>query len=178
MTSRSKEHRRAWFSAVEYRPNPADSKTDVIDLGFLLEFTTPKFWVVGVVVRAGLTDEQLAGVDDLTRKVLEHRSDVLAREVDRVLPLATRPGEALSLLASANPWSFNVARPNEVELPATTAKQNTVQEALEEYVYSFYVKWMKTMVAHEGAHVEQARQSASYTLSLHDALPIYRKSVV
>lgn len=83
--------RRAWFSAVEYRPNPADPETGVIGLGFLIEFTTDKYWVVSAIMRAGIQEGQLAGLDDLAKQVLEHRSDVIAKEINRVLPLAREP---------------------------------------------------------------------------------------
>jgi hypothetical protein len=98
--------RRAWFSAVEYRPNPADPENGVIGLGFLIEFTTDKYWVVSAIMRAGIQEGQLASLDDLAKQLLEHRSDVIAKEINRVLPLAREPGEALALLSASNPWSM------------------------------------------------------------------------
>jgi hypothetical protein len=150
--------RRAWFSAVEYRPNPADPETGVIGLGFLIEFTTDKYWVVSAIMRAGIQEGQLAGLDDLAKQVLEHRSDVIAKEINRVLPLAREPGEALAFLSASNPWSLHVLEPREIEATAGAADAS-VETIQEEYVYAIYrTRWLPAVQAREAAQGGAGRQ--------------------
>jgi hypothetical protein len=61
--------RTAWFSTIEYRPNPADPETGVIGLGFVIEFTTDKYWVVTAVMRAGIEDARPAPAPLLNFKI-------------------------------------------------------------------------------------------------------------
>jgi|HubBroStandDraft_6_1064221.scaffolds.fasta_scaffold1132122_1 hypothetical protein len=150
--------RRAWFSAVEYRPNPADPENGVIGLGFLIEFTTDKYWVVSAIMRAGIQEGQLASLDDLAKQLLEHRSDVIAKEINRVLPLAREPGEALALLSASNPWSLHVSEPREIEATAGAADAS-VETIQEEYVYAIYrTRWLPAVQAREAAQGGAGRQ--------------------
>jgi hypothetical protein len=126
----------AWYSTVQYRHNPADAVKGVIDLGFAVEFTTQKAWVVGLALRAALDEAQIADLDDLTRKLLEQRSAIVSREIEQVLQKAMRPGEALALLAANNPWSLHVTAPKKLALPAAERRalsKATVTKHLEDY---------------------------------------------
>lgn len=153
--------RRVWFSTVEYRPNPVDAQTGVIGLGFLIEFTTDKYWVVSAIMRAGIDEVDLAGTDDLAKQVLEHRSDVIAKEISRVLPLAREPGQALPLVSASNLWSFHVSEPREIQATARPADA-TVDAIQEEYVYAIYLtQWLPDVQAREAA------QAAARRLSTH-----------
>ena len=110
---------KVWLSQVQYRPDPAEGQKGVIPLGLLIEFNTPKYWAVGCMVRAGLDQAKLAGLDELTRNILEHRGDVIARELEQVLPKAKKPGDALTLLSANNRWSIYVSRPQTLDVPAS-----------------------------------------------------------
>jgi hypothetical protein len=141
--------RKLWFSTVEYRPNPADAETNVIGLGFLIEFTTPKYWVVSAVLRAGIEDLLPASLDDLAKQVLQHRSEVISKEINRVLPFAREPGQALSRLAASNPWSLYISEPREIEVTAETGNAS-VESAQEEYAYFIYwTRWLPAVQARE-----------------------------
>jgi hypothetical protein len=138
-----------WFSEVAFQADPADAKHGLINLGFLLEFTTSNYWVVGSVMRGTLADEQLTGLDELSRSLIEHRVDVIKREMDRVLPAAKEPGSALALLAAANPWSFKVTPPRRVHVPSTV-QVGGIEKVLDGYVSSLYVtEWLPSVQAQE-----------------------------
>jgi len=130
-----------WYSDIQFRPDPADSHRSVIDLGILLEFTTKEYWVIAVAIQAGIDDSKLAGLDGLTRKLLEHRTAVISRELDQVLPRASKPGEALKLLATENPWSIHVSFPTRVAIPSSVRRgsSTTIEQIAERYVYSIYL---------------------------------------
>jgi hypothetical protein len=150
--------RKLWFSTVEYRPNPADAETGVIGLGFLIEFTTDKYWVVSAVLRAGIEDPELAGLDDLAKQVLQHRSEVISKEINRALPFAHEPGQALDRLASSNPWSLHISEPREIEVPAEASDVASVESIQEECAYSIYwTRWLPAMQAREVAYAEAER---------------------
>jgi hypothetical protein len=150
--------RNLWFSTVEYRPDPIDAETGVIGLGFLIEFTTEKYWVVSAVLRAGIEDPQLAGLDDLAKQVLQHRSEVISKEINRVLPFAHEPGQALSLLAASNPWSLHISEPREIEVTAK-ASDASFESIQEEYAYSIYwTTWLPAVQAREAAQAAAGRE--------------------
>jgi hypothetical protein len=150
--------RKLWFSTVEYRPNPFDAETGVIGLGFLIEFTTDKYWVVSAVLRAGIEDPQLAGLDDLAKQVLQHRSEVISKEINRVLPFAHEPGQALSRLAASNPWSLHISEPREIEVTAE-ASDASVESIQEKYAYSIYwTDWLPSVQKQEAAYAAAGRE--------------------
>jgi hypothetical protein len=150
--------RKLWFSTVEYRPNPVDAETGVIGLGFLIEFTTDKYWVVSAVLRAGIEDPQIAGLDDLAKPVLQHRSEVISKEINRVLPFIHEPGQALSRLAASNPWSIHISEPREIEVTAE-ASDESVESIQEKYAYSIYwTRWLPAMQAREVAYAAAERE--------------------
>src|SRR6266480_2462213 len=128
--------RKAWYAIMQYRPNPADSVVGVMDLGFFVEFTTDENWVVGAAIRAFLDEEKIRNLDELTRTLLQHRQDVVARELGQVLVKSKRPGQVLQLLSSENPWSFFISSPVEVEIPASAVASSraTLEKLLETYV--------------------------------------------
>jgi hypothetical protein len=143
--------RTAWFSTIEYRPNPADPETGVIGLGFVIEFTTDKYWVVTAVMRAGIEDAQLAGLDDLAKQMLQHRSEVIQKEIDRVLPSTKEPGQALAFLSASNPWSLHVSEPREIEA-VVEATDASVERIEEEFMFSVYwTRWLPVVQAREAA---------------------------
>ena len=143
--------RTAWFSTIEYRPNPADPETGVIGLGFVIEFTTDKYWVVTAVMRAGIEDAQLAELDDLAKQMLQHRSEVVQKEIDRALPSAKEPGQALAFLSASNPWSLHVSEPREIEAAVETTDAS-VERIEEELMFSVYwTRWLPVVQAREAA---------------------------
>jgi hypothetical protein len=152
--------RKAWFSTIEYRPNAADPETGVIGLGFVIEFTTNRYWVVTAVMRAGLDDAQLADLDDLARQVLQHRSEVIQKEIARVLPSVEEPGQALAYLSASNPWSLHVSEPREIEAAVETTDPS-IERIEEEFMLSVYwTSWLPAVQAHEArrvVHVPQQR---------------------
>jgi hypothetical protein len=150
--------RKAWFSTIEYRPNAADPETGVIGLGFVIEFTTDKYWVVTAVMRAGIEDAQLADLDDLAKQVIQHRSDVIQKEIARVLPSAKEPGQALAFLSAANPWSLHVSEPRMIEATVDTPDAS-VERIEEEFMFSVYwASWLPAVQAREAGRVVRVPQ--------------------
>jgi hypothetical protein len=164
--------RKLWFSTVEYRPNPVDAEAGVIGLGFLIEFTTDKYWVVSAVLRAGIEDPQLAGLDDLAKQVLQHRSEVISKEINRVLPFAHEPGQALSRLAASNPWSIHISEPIEIAV-TVEASAASIERVQEEYAYSIYwTTWLPVVQAREAAQARAGRGPPLRTRNLTPAARI------
>jgi hypothetical protein len=107
-------------------------------------------------MRAGIQDAQLAGLDDLARQVLQHRAEVIQKEIDRVLPSAKEAGQVLVFLSTSNPWSLHVSEPREIEVTVETTDAS-VERIQEEYVFSVYrTRWLPAVQAREAA----ARQRA------------------
>ncbi len=132
--------KRAWVSRIDFRPNPADPDKDAIRLGFLLEFTTADYWAVGAVMLATLDDAALAGLDELSRKLIENRKDVIEHEVQRTLSQVREPGQALPLLAAANPWSIHIGLPAELDVSAVKPVSGaSVEKIAEQYALSLFV---------------------------------------
>jgi hypothetical protein len=129
---------KAWFSRIEFRPDPGEHDKNVINLGFLLEFTREDYWAVGVVMLAALDDSALAGLDELSKKLIENRKVVIEEEVRRILPRANKPGQALALLAAANAWSMHVSAPVEQDLPSGRMTGASAEEIAEKYALSLF----------------------------------------
>jgi hypothetical protein len=130
----------AWFSTVDLRPDPKDPG-GALSLGYLLEFTTEDYWVIGLIMRATIDDSRTATFDQLTKKLLDDRVHVVSAEIKQILPRAKKPGEALALLASANPWSLNVSSPSRLVLPdQRSVRGASVEKLLEKFVYSLFSK--------------------------------------
>jgi hypothetical protein len=135
----SKNPNKAWFSRIDYRPNPIDPVKDVVNLGFLLEFTTSEYWAVATLIVAALDDSALVAADKLSRELLEHRKEVIENEVRRVLPRARKPGEVLRLLAGSNPWSIHISAPGVLEqLPASATRDASVEKVAEKYAVCLF----------------------------------------
>jgi hypothetical protein len=131
---------KVWYSRLQFRVNPG-SPNEGLDLGFAIEFTTSKYWVVGLAVRAGLDDKYLAALDDLSRKLLQERVAVLTREVEQTLNKAGEPGDALSILAASNPWSIHVTAPRSLKLSASEQKASdkvTTEKVAEDYIFKVF----------------------------------------
>jgi len=128
---------KAWVSRIDFRPDPADPSRDAINLGFLLEFTTANVWAVGVVMLAALDEAALAGLDELSRKLIENGEDVIRHEVRRTLSQAQKPGQALPLLAAANPWSIHIGVPAELDVSGVRPVSGaSVEKIAEQYALS------------------------------------------
>jgi hypothetical protein len=133
--------KKAWVSRIDFRPDPADPKKDVVNLGFLLEFTGSDYWAISVVMLAAIDDSALAGLDDLSKKLIETRKEVIEHEVRRVLPQARRPGEVLPLLSLANPWSIHVGTPAALDVSGVRAPSGASAETIaEQYARSLFVR--------------------------------------
>ena len=132
---------KVWFSTIQYRPDPTDPDVS-IPLGVLLEFTTSDQWVIGMVMRAAVDNSQLGAADELTRQILENRSEVLSNEVRRILSRVDTPGQALALLASSNPWSINIAAPRELQVSGVASAAASVEQRVEEFVVLLHSKRM------------------------------------
>jgi hypothetical protein len=132
---------KAWFSRIDFRPDPAEQDKNAINLGFLLEFTREDYWAVGMVLLAALEDSALAGLDDLSKKLIENREAVIDHEVRRILPQANIPGQALALLAAANAWSIHISAPTERDLPSERAMTGASAEKIaEKYALSLFMR--------------------------------------
>jgi hypothetical protein len=130
----------AWFSTIDLRPDPTDA-AGALSLGYLLEFTTEDYWVIGMIMRATIDDYRIAAFDQLTKRILDDRVHVMKAEINQILPRAKKPGEALALLSSANPWSLNVSSPSRLALPdQRSVRGASVEKLLEKYVYSLFFK--------------------------------------
>jgi hypothetical protein len=135
--------RKADFSLIEFRSNPANSKEGVEHLGLVLEFTTPHYWVVGLAMRAALDPKILDKLDPLSRSLLENRSTVTESEIDDALRKASRPGDVLRLLAHSNPWSLHVTEPRTVEWDHAAVKgDQSINQILEQYIFQVFKKAM------------------------------------
>jgi hypothetical protein len=132
--------KKVWYSRIDFRPNPADPAKGVINLGFLLEFTTEEYWVVGMVILAALDKAAMATIDTVSRQLLENREDVIEREVRQILSQAERPGQVLPLLAAANPWSLHIGAPEELAIwIKSDTTDASVEKIAEEYAFSVFM---------------------------------------
>jgi hypothetical protein len=129
--------KKIWYSELQFRYNPADPAQGTIDLGWALEFMTSHYWVVGLALRAALDEKRFSDLDELTRKLLDHRMDVMTRELEQVLQKAQRLGDVLKALAARNPWSLHVASPRWLHLTASEQKasdKSSAEKLTEDYV--------------------------------------------
>jgi hypothetical protein len=131
-------HRKLYFSSIEFRPNPAQTG-ESMHLGWLLEFTTPVYWVVGLVVRAVLDPEAMAKLDPLSRELLENRAKLFEIDIDQALRAASRPGDVLNALSSTNPWSVHITEPSVIPTAeAKVGKSASIEQALEQFILTVY----------------------------------------
>ena len=129
-----------YFSSVEFRPRPAET-TGSMHLGWLLEFTTRVYWVVGLVMRAVLDSEALAKLDPLSRELLENRAKLFEVDIDQALRAASQPGDVLNALSSANPWSVHITAPTVIPIAAAKVdKSASIEQALEQFILTVYRK--------------------------------------
>lgn len=131
----------AWASRIDFRPDPADADKGAIDLGFLLEFTTEDYWVIAMIMLAAVDDTSLAGLDELSRKLIDNRREIIRSEVQRILPRANKPGELLPLLSAANPWSIHIDAPTTLDISTVRAASGaSVEKIAEKYALSFFMR--------------------------------------
>jgi hypothetical protein len=141
---------RTWFSHVVFRP-VADGD-NAISLGFLVELATPGVWAIAAVMRGTLAEEQTSGLDDISRTLIEHRVDVVRKEMDHILDTAKKPGDALALLAAVNPWSFQITAPQAVKIDKAAPKPSadSIDKLLQGYVSWMHAKmWLPDVQAKE-----------------------------
>jgi hypothetical protein len=132
---------KAWVSRIDFRPDPTDPKKNAISLGLMLEFTTADYWAIGIVMLAAIDDVALASLDELSRKLIENRQAVINHEVRRTLPQARKPGQALPLLAAANPRSIHISNPAELDISKVrSASGASVEKIAEQYALSLFVR--------------------------------------
>jgi len=155
--------KKIWVSEIEYRADPADSKKDVIHLGLLVEFTTPEYWAIGYAIRAGLDKSKLAGLDDLSRTLLEHRGDVITRELDQILSKVKKPGDALGFLAAANPWSIHVSHPRLLDVPASVVRNVATPDQMVLKFIGFYIQRLQRAAQKASTKKSTARPRPSQT---------------
>ncbi len=132
-----------WYSFLQFQPNPNFPSEGALDLGFALEFTTSKYWVMGLAIRATLEEKYLATLDDLTRRLLEERMAIMTREVEQTLNKADQPGDALTILAARNPWSIHVSAPRSLTISPSEQKASdkaTTEKATEQYLFKIFEK--------------------------------------
>jgi hypothetical protein len=133
--------KKAWFSRIDFRPDPADSDKNAINLGFLLEFTRENYWAVAMVTLAALEDSALAGLDELSKRLIENREAVIAHEVRAILPQANKPGQALPLIAAANTWSIHINAPTVLDISRERAMSGaSVEKIAEKYALSLFMR--------------------------------------
>jgi hypothetical protein len=130
--------RKLYFSSVEFRPKPAET-AEAMHLGWLLEFTTPVYWVVGLVMRAVLDTEAMARLDPLSRELLENRAKLFEIDIDQALRAASEPGDVLKALSSANPWSVHITAPSVIPTAeAKVGKSASIEQALEQFILTVF----------------------------------------
>jgi hypothetical protein len=131
----------AWFSRIDFRPDPADANKNAINLGFLLEFTREDYWAVAMVMLAALEDSALTDLDELSKKLVQNREAVIAHEVRSILPQANKPGQALPLLAAANTWSIHIDAPTVLDVSDVRAESGaSVEKIAEKYALSLFMR--------------------------------------
>jgi hypothetical protein len=129
-----------YFSNIEFRLR-LDEFTQSMHLGWLLEFTTPSYWVVGLVLRAVLDPVALRRLDPLSRELLENRANLFEADIDQALRTALSPGDVLNALSRANPWSVHITEPSVISIARSNAGTSTsIEQALEQYILKVYQK--------------------------------------
>ena len=131
--------RRFWSSPIDYRPDPTRPDEGKITLGVAVEAEFRHMWVVTVMARATLTEEELARLDGLGKALLREPIAFIAREVESILPQAKQPGDVLKLLARTERWSFHVTSPSKKELAGTGKSPRVVMLNKLETLYANYV---------------------------------------
>ncbi len=148
--------RKLYISTIEFRPKPGESAQSM-HLGWLLEFTTPSYWVVGLGMRAVLDREAMARLDPLSRELLENRARLFEADIDQALLNASRPGDVLSALSRANPWSVHISEPRAIPAASKNlSKGASIEQMLEQYILTLY----RTALASEKPVKPRARKPA------------------
>jgi hypothetical protein len=159
-----------YFSSIEFRPKLGEL-TQSIHLGWLLEFTTPSYWVVGLGMRAVLDPEAVAQLDRLSRELLENRANLFETDLDQALRGAVRPGDVLAALSKANPWSVHITEPNIIPIPrSNVTKSSSIEQALEQYILTVYQRAFAKKTVRSRARTSPRAQRPS--MVRHDIEPI------
>jgi len=120
------------YALVQYRPDPAGLRIKPINLGVLMEFAAANTWAVGLAMRQEIDRAALQGLGELSRMLIAARIDIMKGEVDAALRAAQRPGDVVRILSARNPWSFHVARPETLSIPARDATAAPTIEGIAE----------------------------------------------
>lgn len=107
--TRANRSRFARFSQFRYLADPALPQSSPILLGIVVEVVFAKQWFVGITVRSRLAPNELTLLDGIGRELLQNPFELLKREVEGLLPIASKPGDILRTLAATKTWSLNVA---------------------------------------------------------------------
>jgi hypothetical protein len=120
------------YALVQYRSGPVGRRSRPINLGALMEFAVNNTWAVGLAMRHDVDRAALESLSALSRTLIETRMDIMRGEVEAALGVAQRPGDVLRILSERNPWSFHVAPPQPMSVPARDAAAAPSVEGLAE----------------------------------------------
>jgi hypothetical protein len=149
------------YALVQYRPDPAGRRIEPINLGVLMEFATNNTWAVGLAVRQEVDRAALQGLSELSRRLIAARIDIMKGEVAAALRAAQRPGDVVRILSERNPWSFHVAPPETVTVPAHgAAAAPTIEGVAEKHVLLAFSRAVLPARAARSARQSQARHAA------------------
>lgn len=138
MSKTPQKSRKFMLSGILYRPGKDIAP---IPLGAVIEFTTPKTWVVAAVIRHIIDPASLSGLSQLSRELIDARVDVIQGEMDDAMTAAREPGDVLKALAARNEWSFNVTTPHEFVVPSRAGDaRKTSDQLAEEYAVIGYAR--------------------------------------
>jgi len=168
------EHRKFHYALVEFRPNPARPDEGRINLGVMMEFTTPEFWVVALATRAAFPRDILASLDPLSRELLERRSSVIESEIADALLSARHPGDVLKLLSERNHWSVYMTAPKLMELVENVRKADSIETIAQHYAFTIYkcaVAEQSASKSESGTKARSKKSLASRPRAADDTLP-------
>ena len=148
------------YALVQYRPDPAGRWRQPINLGAVMELAVHDTWAVGLAMRRDIDPTALEGMSGLPRTVIEARMDIMRREVEVVLAMARCPGDVLRILSERNPWSFHVAPPQPVPVPAReAAAAPSVEGVAEKYVLLAFSRAILPSHAAQGGRAATANRT-------------------
>lgn len=127
------------YSNVVFKTNPGATSCEEIHLGYVIEFATSDYWAVGLAVRSPLPTTELAGLDPLSRELLENSPKILDREVAHAVSKASKVGDVVRYLAHNNPWSISISSPKVFVIERDRGQTwHSANELLEGYAISLF----------------------------------------
>jgi hypothetical protein len=118
----------------------------MLELGMVVEFRTPKYWVVALALRADL-DSHTERLDELARVVIDRRDEVLTKELQRAMTVS-EPGQVLNHLAASNPWSLSISLPKKKQVSLNP--EGTAEQAAQEATLAILVGELEEQRAYAG----------------------------